>query len=226
MPVGEQLEEEDGVGRQGQHGAHCRKGRLRPWPPTPPTGELRPGAAPEAGLRLSRGPPTTGWDGTGGMGGTWSDGLQQEGHRRWEAEDGGQVERVQQQPRLLRQGTLGGGGSTQPGPTPWTRGLPGELPGRGCSPSQESHTQWGGWHLPWAQACEEGTSGPGSSMRALLTTARRFSTWKAATAKALATEDRGAQGGSGPVSPPPPKTLLSAQLTNNQAQGGPAVGVL
>lgn len=40
---------------------------------------------------------------------TWSDGLLQEGYGRWKAENGGQVERVQQQPCLLRQGALGRG---------------------------------------------------------------------------------------------------------------------
>ena len=64
-------------------------------------------------------------------------------------------------------------------------------------------------------------------MRALLTTARRFSTWNAATAKTLATEDRSATGQvQARVSPVPTRGLLGTQLTNNQAQSGPAVGIL
>lgn len=64
-------------------------------------------------------------------------------------------------------------------------------------------------------------------MRALLTTARRFSTWNAATAKTLATEDRNATGQVQVwVSPGSTQALLNTQLTNDQAQGGPAVGVL
>lgn len=64
-------------------------------------------------------------------------------------------------------------------------------------------------------------------MRVLLTTARRFSTWNAATAKTLATEDRSATGQvQARVSPVPTRGLLGTQLTNDQAQGGPAVGVL
>lgn len=52
-----------------------------------------------------------------GWGPTWSDGLQQESHGRWEAEDGGQVGHVDQQPRLLGQGTLGWGrGAFSQGP--------------------------------------------------------------------------------------------------------------
>lgn len=64
-------------------------------------------------------------------------------------------------------------------------------------------------------------------MRVLLTTARRFSTWNAATAKTLATEDKSATGQvQARVSPVPTRGLLGTQLTNDQAQSGPAVGVL
>lgn len=81
-----------------------------------------------------------GWGGVGERP-TWSDGLEEEGHSRWEAENGGQVDPVQQQPRLLRQGSLGWGSrALSQGPSPWSEDLPGEgPPGLSCSPSQEGH---------------------------------------------------------------------------------------
>lgn len=138
--------------------------------------------------------PETGWAG-GGPGGTWSDGLQQEGHGCREAEDGDEVEHVQQQPCLLCQGTLGWGSSTQPGPTPRQRAPRGKAAAGAqgcCSPPPDA-------------------SPPGTRPRQ-----RRWPLWTEA-----------ARAGSGPgLTRPQPKTPFGARLTNKQAQGGPAVGVL
>lgn len=65
----------------------------------------------------------TAWAGAG-VGPTWSDGLEEKGHGRWEAENGGQVDPVQQQPRLLRQGSLGWEQSISQGPPSLVRGPP------------------------------------------------------------------------------------------------------
>ena len=77
-----------------------------------------------------------------GAGPTWSDRLEEKGHGRWAAENGGQVDPVQQQPRLLRQGSLGWEQSVSQGPPPWSEDLPEEgPPGLRCSPSQEGHAR-------------------------------------------------------------------------------------
>lgn len=161
-----------------------------------------------------------------GGGGTWSDGLQQKGHGRWEAENGGQVGRVQQQPCLLRQGALGGGGSgAQRGPRSPDKGLPGERLSRpGHSPPRgATHSlkpRGAGGTLTHRRAWGGAGLRPGQGVRALLTTARRFSTWKAATAKALAPEDgrpRGRSGSGEPRPHPRPSSVPSSPMTRHRA---------
>lgn len=118
-----------------------------------------------------------------------------------------------------------GGSGAQRGPRSPDKGLPGERLSRpGHSPPRgATHSlkpRGAGGTLTHRRAWGGAGLRPGQGVRALLTTARRFSTWKAATAKALAPEDgrpRGRSGSGEPRPHPRPSSVPSSPMTRHRA---------